>query len=338
MQHLAEAAGLNRSTICRALRDHPRISAKTREHVRAIADRLGYRTNPLVSALMSFRKAARNPDVHTTLAYLTNWPADRPWRQFNTFLKMFEGAKARAYNRGYRLEEFSVTQAGMTPARVADILQARGIHGVLVGPLYQAHTELAFPWEKFSAVVLTFTLVEPPLLHIITDHYHSMLIALRECRLLGSRRPGLVLNHQMNERVEGRWLAAYLAEQFTRPLTERPAPLIVNRATFSRRQLRQWLRQQQPDFIIEFSDLPLKEWKECIAEVAPKIRWANLDVKEPDGSVAGIFQDFIQIGAVAADQLIARVERNKLGPLAQAQSFMIDGRWIPGATAKPITG
>ena len=42
-QTIADAAGVTRATVSPALRGHPRISAATREHIRRIADDLGYR-------------------------------------------------------------------------------------------------------------------------------------------------------------------------------------------------------------------------------------------------------------------------------------------------------
>ena len=54
-------------TVSLALRRAPRISAATRERVLAAAERLGYRRNPLVAALMADLrgKKARGAEAHT---------------------------------------------------------------------------------------------------------------------------------------------------------------------------------------------------------------------------------------------------------------------------------
>ena len=56
MAEIAQRLGVAPSTVSRALRDDPRISAAVREQVRGIAGELGYRPNPLVSALMAHRR------------------------------------------------------------------------------------------------------------------------------------------------------------------------------------------------------------------------------------------------------------------------------------------
>jgi LacI family transcriptional regulator len=56
LQDVADRAGVHRSTVALALRDHPRIPADTRELIRALAEKLGYRKNPLVAALMRSRR------------------------------------------------------------------------------------------------------------------------------------------------------------------------------------------------------------------------------------------------------------------------------------------
>ena len=45
IKDIAEAAGVSVSTASRALNDNPRISLKTRQRVREIADQLGYQPN-----------------------------------------------------------------------------------------------------------------------------------------------------------------------------------------------------------------------------------------------------------------------------------------------------
>lgn len=61
MQDVATAAGVDRTTVSLALRNHPRISLATRKRVQQVADELGYRTHPLVSALMTYRANRENP-------------------------------------------------------------------------------------------------------------------------------------------------------------------------------------------------------------------------------------------------------------------------------------
>lgn len=55
MADIADELGLSVPTISRALRDHPDVGVKTKETVRAVADRLGYRISPAGRALRTGR-------------------------------------------------------------------------------------------------------------------------------------------------------------------------------------------------------------------------------------------------------------------------------------------
>ncbi|CAL9366867.1 HTH-type transcriptional regulator DegA [Nocardiopsis dassonvillei] len=55
---VAREAGVAASTVSRALNDPRRVSPATREHILAVAERLGYRPDPLATALQSGHKAA----------------------------------------------------------------------------------------------------------------------------------------------------------------------------------------------------------------------------------------------------------------------------------------
>ncbi|HEX2132471.1 MAG TPA: LacI family DNA-binding transcriptional regulator [Actinophytocola sp.] len=52
---VAREAGVATSTVSRALANPERVNTRTREHVREVAERLGYRTNPIARALPSGR-------------------------------------------------------------------------------------------------------------------------------------------------------------------------------------------------------------------------------------------------------------------------------------------
>src|SRR5215216_821806 len=52
---VARAAGVAPSTVSRAFSRPGRVNAATAEHIRRVADELGYRTNPLARALSTSR-------------------------------------------------------------------------------------------------------------------------------------------------------------------------------------------------------------------------------------------------------------------------------------------
>jgi transcriptional regulator with XRE-family HTH domain len=89
MQEVADRAQVSRMTVSRALRNDPKISLATRERVQQIARDMGYRTNALVSALMSNLRQTRAPSDVTTLAFLTSMPSRSGWREIAAFSPLF---------------------------------------------------------------------------------------------------------------------------------------------------------------------------------------------------------------------------------------------------------
>jgi LacI family transcriptional regulator len=52
IREIAAAAGVSAMTVSLALRGSREVSAATRKRIRALAESMGYRPNPMVSALM----------------------------------------------------------------------------------------------------------------------------------------------------------------------------------------------------------------------------------------------------------------------------------------------
>ncbi|MBC7366554.1 MAG: LacI family DNA-binding transcriptional regulator [Undibacterium sp.] len=114
MVDVAHLAGVHSSTVSLAPRNHPSIPEATRALVRRAAEKAGYQPDPLVSALMSFRRSAREIPRHTTLAFVTSSRPANAWRESRTLRDQLAGAQERAQLLGYHIEEFPPNWPGMT--------------------------------------------------------------------------------------------------------------------------------------------------------------------------------------------------------------------------------
>jgi transcriptional regulator with XRE-family HTH domain len=123
---IAKLTGFSRSTVSRALANHPLISAQTKKEVRAAAKKLGYQTNPLVSTLTAqIRKSRISPTV-STLGYITSFPLNLD--EHNHWTEFYHGAREQAAELGYGLDVIWRRQPGMTTAKFNGILRAPGSH------------------------------------------------------------------------------------------------------------------------------------------------------------------------------------------------------------------
>lgn len=328
MRDVAEKAGVTASTVSLCLRRSPRISARTRKRVLAAARELGYRPHPLVQSLMRTRRRRGMAALGPALAFVTAFPTRDGWRRDPTpvFGQMFEGAQRRAEECGYQLQEFWLHEGGMSPQRFSDMLRARGIHGLLLAPLPAPNAELSLDWKQFATVALGLTLAHPAVHRVCNDHFHSMLISFEECRRLGYRRVGFALSASVNEKVQRRWLAAYLLAQTQNRC---PAPLdpLVTEA-FGESVFRKWVEKQKPDAVITSSPHEVLRWlgRRDIGVV-------TLSVPKLGDALSGIFQHSEQIGRRSIDLLIPLLERNELDLPALPDTLLVDGVWNPGSTA-----
>ena len=196
IKDIALEAGVSLMTVSRALRKQPSVSARLRARIHDIADRLGYRPNPLVSALMSQRRAGKPPHYNLKLGYITQFPTRAGWKKIRIFGQFYDGAAQGAERHGYQLEEFWLTEPGMTPQRMSKILMTRNIHGLIIAPMPLPGSCVDFLWDHFSAVAIAYSLVEPSLHRIAHNHFNSMRLIMQKLWERGYRRPGLAIFEQ----------------------------------------------------------------------------------------------------------------------------------------------
>src|SRR5256885_16225015 len=80
LREIARRAGVSHTTISLSLRNHPSIPERTRVRLRRLADRLGYRSNVLVSALMSQVRSKQQKSAPEVVGFLTGGPAGDAWK------------------------------------------------------------------------------------------------------------------------------------------------------------------------------------------------------------------------------------------------------------------
>jgi DNA-binding LacI/PurR family transcriptional regulator len=146
MSDVARRAGCDPSTVSLALRHDPRIAATTRERVVRAASELGYRTNPLIAAWVSARRASKPVHQHVSVAYLTCHPPSFRWKRDPHFRSIFEGAREQGERFGFSLEEFSLADYLPDLRRLNSVLMTRAVQGIIVGPGVESHSIAGLAW------------------------------------------------------------------------------------------------------------------------------------------------------------------------------------------------
>lgn len=336
LREVAAEANVSVMTASRALRNHPNVSEETKARVQQVAKRLGYRPNPLISALMSSRPTGRPVKASLTIGYLTAFPRRDEWHGISIFQEFHKGAMQAADRLGYHLDEFWLAEPGMSEARMSQQLFHRNIAGVIVAPFPQAGRKLALDWTNFAAVAIGYSLAAPVLHRVVNHQFRSMRRIILELRQRGYRRLGLALPSSSNERVDHQWLGCFLAEQLDVPAKDRVPPLIVDDHQWTQERLATWYHAHRPDVIINQQPETVDWLKAAGLRVPEDVGFAHLNCEDVSGKFAGIRQNGHVIGEVAVNQLISMLQRNERGVPGLPLATLVDGTWIDGRTVRNL--
>jgi LacI family transcriptional regulator len=335
VRQIAQQLDVSHTTVSRALKNDPRISEPVRKKIQAAAATLGYRPDPMLTALAAYRKSQVQKSIGAELAWINCWPESKHLRAFKEFDRYWLGANEEAERAGYRLEEFCCP-AQLSPERLEKILFARNIRGLLLTPRWAtAQPDWGrFDWSKFSIVRFGYSLLAPATHLVTSDQLMDGLLAFENMWRHGYRRIGMVTWAAQGTRAV-RFSAGYLYAQLRVPATLRLPMLILNEADPRKEQsLQTWLRKTKPDAIL--TDVTeLRPWLDQLNYRVPEdFGLAALSVLD-GGADAGIDQNSIEIGRAAVQTLISLIHHNECGIPATPREVLVTGRWVDGNTLPP---
>lgn len=336
MREVAAKARVSTATVSKCLRGVPGVSEQTRERVRQIATRLGYRPHPYVSALMQNRRKRQGAaPPNPVLAFVTAFPEADGWLKApSPLLRLLHaGARERAGERGYTLGHFWLHQDGMSSYRFGEMLHARGIRGVMLPPFPDLNARIDMAWSHFSVVSHGLTVAHPVFHRTSNDHYQSMMLALQECRRRGYRRPGFAMDGPLGERLECRWEAAFLTGRAKMGFDTGVEPHFFS--SWDAGATAKWLRREKPDVLISLlREDHIAELKKHGVRIPRDLGGISLSVHEQGGPLSGIHQNARLMGVLAIDKLVDLVERGESGVPTHPLTLTIDGVWNEGETLR----
>lgn len=118
IKDIAKALQLSTSTVSRALKDSHEISKKTKERVRACADELNYKPNPLAVGL----KSRNTKSIGIIVSEIAN-----PF-----FSQVIDGIESIAYSKGYNIVIGQTRESYQRELADLQFLASRSIDGLLV--------------------------------------------------------------------------------------------------------------------------------------------------------------------------------------------------------------
>lgn len=335
MKDVAAKAGVSSSTVCRALNSNPQIPEKTRKKVMEVAQSMGYRPDPLISAFASRRRGRKVDQEITTIAYLTNFKTRDEWRENPFYVKCYDGAKARLEALGYKLEHFWLGEKDMNPARLSKILYSRGILGLFMAPIREVRQHIDMDWARFSSVTVGYSFLSPNIHRSAPHHFHGIHEALQQLQRAGYKRVGLCLFSDTSRRVDELWLSGALVAEHRRleSVDGHLSDCTVSHFLFNDATLKdvsEWCRREKLEVVISDNLVVMHELEEAGFSVPGDVDFATLNWEESQPEIAGVDQRPAHIGLAAMDMVIGAIQRGERGIPEVPLTTMVEGVWKNG--------
>jgi LacI family transcriptional regulator len=330
MAEIAQKLGVTQSTVSRALRNDPRIGEEMSARVREMAKALGYRPNPLISALMANRRRGDAANEIDVIALVTNYGGRVSWRSKDVCRWEFEGIQQRAGELGYRVEVFALRDYGGDHERLAATLRSRGIRGVLLGFSRDDQEDPPFPVAGFAAAGLSAYFRGNVVDRANFHGFYNVQLALERIRALGYRRPALVAPDRNNRISQNLWSGAFLDWQRCLPEEDRLAPFIPAE-TDGAEEFYEWFERNRADALLVYKT-PVRRYLAKRGLAAPRdIGLAYLyRTSDEMGSAAGIDGQLKTVGELSLELVAERLTANRTDISSYPKEVLVKGTWHDG--------
>jgi LacI family transcriptional regulator, galactose operon repressor len=336
---VARAAGVSAASASVALNNQAGVSAATRERILRIAKKLGYAPDAQIGGWMARVRDAKSKDLLPIAWLNTAWEEDA-YRRYLFHSPYLIGAKERALELGYKLDEIWCHEPGLTMKRLTKVLYQRGIEGVIIT---HPARHLRLDWVHLASVALGTSILAPGLHRITGDFCFNFQLALKSLRRLGFRRVGICLGCELDSysNYTIRAITSAFNSQCSRE--ERIPPLfhahflhakgIAEVETKKRAaEVSIWLKRHKPDVIV-CHDNRLEQWvKDAGYRVPDDIGIVHLAVDDDVLDWAGIHSGRRKTGATAVNQLVALMHNHQYGIPETPLTILIRGTWQTGRT------
>lgn len=336
LRAIAEAAGVSAMTVSRALRSDPLVAAETRERILRYAKQLGYQPDPELSRIMTQLQDRRRKHQRETIAVIreaeTGTDLPSPTYQYVPI----EAIRNRAERFGYLVEEFWLGIDGMTPKRMDQILEARGIRGVIASPQSASMPVRDLDYSRLAAATFGYGLLTPSLHRSAGNMTLAVSLATEELGKRGYRRIGLALSQWVEARAENAYTATLLHYQQTIDPENRVPPFQFpgNDLASGKERFLEWLQTHRPDVLLTFDQM-IPEWlAEQGLRIPDDIGLAAHDWSSKMPGFAGINHRREHVAAAAVDLVVAQLLQNEGGIPEAPRQILIPPVWVDGPSVR----
>jgi DNA-binding LacI/PurR family transcriptional regulator len=327
---IARHFGVSHVTVSLALRNSTRVSAGLRQRILEHARMVGYRRDPLLTALKEYRLRRSCDRIHGAIAWIGGGDPSGGKNEPPAIGRFRQGAVECARELGFRLEAFR-PDAGLTAKRLHVILSSRGIRGILLPPQAGTGWGRDFPWEDYLVVSLGRSDVARRCHQMAPALLANLEMAVEAMWQRGYRRIGCIAGNPVI-RMAGYDMSECLAVARRRTGTKLPfRDLHDEQGEHAGEAAAAWLGEHRVDGVI-FDEI--ETWRrlamqpEFMQEAVP---FATLDCR----GEAGIDIEPVALGRAAVRLLCELIRDESVGVSRCVQQVALGGRWVDGASLPP---
>lgn len=332
MKDVAQVAGVHQTTVSLALRNHPSLPKTTRERIQKLAQEMGYRPDPALSALVAYRQSTKNQPTEQVIAWVINVRNTQRLEELHVHRLLVAGAKERAQQLGYKLDTFWLGKEYKDGKSLNRVLKARGIQGVIFGAFEYNDEPLELDWDLFSCIK-----VDPLPETLRFDTVHSDQLdavdqVLKALTQMGIKRIGLAVSEY--EEIYSRF--TYASGFHTHRRLVDPADWIepyyfqhdANYGVDVVPETVEWARKNKIQALISnWNNLELAARK--LNEEGQVCRFIPLDADEKTAVNGGINQDHQENGRRAVDMAVGHIKTFRRGIEPRPCSTLVTPLLIP---------
>jgi LacI family transcriptional regulator len=338
MRDLASQLGVSQTTVSLALKDHPRISAAMRSKVKALAEKMGYVPDPVVSQLGSLRWKNASGVMKNTLALIV--PNQIPGgRERNGDRDCWEAFQERAKAQGYGADCFAFSDYDNLDQLVS-VLYHRGIRGVaftrMWDPSFATHE-----WFSGLAVVdVNFGLIPTAYHKVQLDRFGEVGIAVQKALAAGFSRIALVLLDEptaSDRPFRSSSYAHHLAAGGKELLPIFDVQLAQDTWAAEAARLKRFILKHRVEVIIALNGLVAHLLRLAKVHVPGEVSYIDL-AAQPGERITGLYEDFHALGEAVIDTLDTLIRTGQSGGAAEPRTVILGKKWVYGETlASPAT-
>lgn len=339
MKDVAKVAGVHQTTVSLALRNHPSLPKSTRERIQKLANEMGYRPDPALSALVAYRQATKNQPSEQVIAWILNVRDTDRIKNQHVHRHLMEGAKERAQELGYKLDIFWYGLEYKDSKSLNRVLKARGIQGVIFGAFDYHDEPFELDWDLYSAVKINPLPKRLSFDSILCNQIEAVGKAIKELKRNGIQRIGLAVSEFEEVHKRFTFAAGYYSyrnvidpESWVEPHYFKHGPDYsedVHSDTLA------WARENKIQALISNWNNMDKVVRQLLVE-GQDCRFLPLDVDERTRVYGGIDQNHSETGRRAVEMVVGQIKTFRRGPETSPCTTLVSPKLIPLPEVCPL--